>query len=199
MHFSSSRHQLIRSDNSSLRVCARWSAIVTISSARHRFFCDRCNRNERLKVRRRAPRQLNLGLLFFAVLLIIAGAATGSLFIVFFGVIFLVAAALPTRRKTGIPQRQPSPARPAPQARVTPPPMQTAKAESHVSPPQPRPAEPPPTSATAAVFPSTLFPSLTPSPPLRYEATPESRKGEAPDEFLTLVALLGLLKLFSKR
>jgi hypothetical protein len=55
------------------------------------------------------------------------------------------------------------------------------------------------TSATAAVFPSTLFPTLTLSPPVKYEAAPEARKGETPDEFLTLVALLGLLKLFSRR
>ena len=144
---------------------------------------------------------MNLGLLFFAVLLIIAGAATGSLFIAFFGVILLVAAALPTRRVTRIPQRQPSPPRPTPQARVTPPPMQMAKApEPQVPPPQQRLTEMSQTSATAAVFPSTLFPTLTLlSPPTKYETTPESRKGETPDEFLTLVALLGLLRLFSER
>jgi len=143
---------------------------------------------------------LNVGLLFFAILLIIAGAATGSLFVSFFGVILLVAAALPARRGTRIPQRQPSPARPTPQARMTPAPMQMAKAhEPQVPPPQPRLTETSQTSATAAVFPFALFPSQALSPPLRYEATPESRKGEPPDEFLTLVALLGLLRLFSER
>jgi hypothetical protein len=144
---------------------------------------------------------LNLGLLFFAVLLIIAGAATGSLFIVFFGVLLLVAAALPRRRVTRIPQRQPSPARPpTPQTRVTPPPVQMAKAaEPQVPPPQPRMTETSQTSATQPIFPSTLFPTLTLSPPVKYEATQEAKKGETQDEFITLVALLGLLKLFSKR
>jgi len=142
---------------------------------------------------------LNLGLLFFAVLLIVAGAATGSLFVSFFGVILMVAAALPARRGTRIPQRQPSPTRPTSQARVTPPPVQMARApEPQAPPPQPRPAETS-QSATAAVFPSTLFPAQTLSPPLRFEATPEARKGETPDEFLTLVALLGILRIFSKR
>ena len=144
---------------------------------------------------------MNLGLLFFAVLLIIAGAATGSLFVSLFGVILVVAAALPARRGTRIPQRQPSPTRPSPQARVTPPPVKMARApEPQVPPPpQPRSTETSQTSATAAVFPSTLFPAQTLSPPLKYEATPEARKGEPPDEFLTLVALLGLLRIFSKR
>ncbi len=144
--------------------------------------------------------QLNLGLLFFAVILIIAGAATGSLFVSFIGVILMVAAALPARRGTRIPQRQPSPTRPSPQARVTPPPVQMARApEPQVPPPQPRSTETSQTAATSAVFPSTLFPVQTLSPPLKYEATPEARKGETPDEFLTLVALLGILRIFSKR
>jgi uncharacterized protein (DUF58 family) len=143
---------------------------------------------------------MNLALLFFAVLLIIAGAATGSIFIVSFGILLLVAAAVPTRRGTRVPQRQPSPLRPTPQARVTPPQAQVARApEPQLPPPQSQSTEMSRTSATAAVFPSTLFPTLTLSPPVKYEATPEAKKAETPDEFLTLVALLGLLKLFSKR
>ena len=53
--------------------------------------------------------------------------------------------------------------------------------------------------ANAPLFPSTVFPTLNPLPPVKYEPPPEAKVGEAPDEILAVVALLGLLRLFSRQ
>ncbi len=144
---------------------------------------------------------MNVGLLFFAVLLIVAGAAFGFLVVVFLGVILLVVAILPSRRPISLPQRAPPSPYTSRPARITTSDVQTDKmvATQHipVSIPQPRMTQSQ-TLAGGALFPSPILPTLNPIPAVRSEATSE-KKEESRDEFLTLVAILGLLTLFSRR
>jgi len=139
---------------------------------------------------------LNAGLLVFAFLLIIAGAYTGSLFILFFGVIFLIAGILPSRRRVGIPSGQTP--RPAPPR--APPPKKEAERPHELPVPIPKIRIEPSSVglANAPLFLSPVFPTLSPLPQVKFESPPEAKKGEAPDEFLTLVVLVGLMRLFSR-
>jgi len=56
-----------------------------------------------------------------------------------------------------------------------------------------------PTNPNAALFPAVLLPTLSPIQPVKPGASQEAKRGETPDEFIGLVALLGLLRLLSRR
>jgi hypothetical protein len=144
---------------------------------------------------------LNVGLLFFAVLLIVAGAAFGFIVVVFLGAILLVVAILPGRRSISLPQKPPPPPYTSPPARIATSAVQTGKmvATQHipVSIPEPRMTQSQ-TPAGGSLFPSPILPTLNPLPVVRSEV-PSEKKEESRDEFLTLVAILGLVTLFSRR
>ena len=147
---------------------------------------------------------MNVGLLFLAVILIIAGTAINSVFVVIFGVLFLIAAVLPRRKQPSVPQRGvPPPAYPTPQARAAPSVRQVEKTVATAPPPPvpvsiPQASQPGRTLAVGPLFPSPILPALNPLPAAKHEVTQE-KSVESRDEFLTLVALLGLISLFSKR
>ncbi len=123
------------------------------------------------------------------------GALFGELLLSIFGGLLLVLSLIfPSKSQV----KKPAPAAPQPR-RITPQvPQQAASAEAPSAVPAPQYFHPAPAVATAAysaaLFPSTMFPSLSPTP---YQGQPPAKEEGAkqPDELLEVGLILAVLKM----
>ena len=151
---------------------------------------------------------LNRNLLLFSIFLIVLGVGFGVYLLAFFGVLLLIPALMapsrpvprpsaPTRQE---PRRITPPTRPRPMV-IPPQPMMTPSQPETISQVSAMmPATPQPSSSTSyspALFPNSMFPSLSLSgTPQPRPVDSMARKGSERDELIEAGALLALFKLF---
>ncbi|MDG7008905.1 MAG: hypothetical protein JRN06_11855 [Nitrososphaerota archaeon] len=143
---------------------------------------------------------MNRNLLLFAIFLIVLGAGFNFYPLSLFGLIMLIPALMapsrPVPRPTGAPTRQEvrriaPPPRPEPTP-VQPKPAAVPQASVMMSPTQ----QPSPyTSYSPALFPSAIFPSLSPSVAAPPQSTVAAQKPAERDELLETGAVLALVRL----
>ncbi|MDA4128280.1 MAG: hypothetical protein OK422_02265 [Thaumarchaeota archaeon] len=151
---------------------------------------------------------VNYGLAAFGVLLIIVGAFSGSIFVAGFGLLILIPALASGRKRVPPPprpQRAPARAAPAPLPPRVGDEFKTTEFKMTEAdyPTAARYVETPSSSSMAgsnlALFPTAILPTLNLSGTPKVQPAQAPPKEEPRDEFLELIAFVGLMKILSEK